>query len=75
MKFSLVTKITVQIQGCTHTPEIWETPQNSRYQKGDTCQFNAEDTQILGATLQNFVTTVTWHPGFVYPCTNLRFSN
>jgi len=30
--------------------------------------FHTEDPQILGAPVQNLVTQVTWHLGFLYPC-------
>jgi len=30
-------------------------------------KYNAEDTQILGATEQNLVVTANWRPGFVHP--------
>lgn len=34
-----------------------------------TCsKFHTKDLQILGTTIQNLVTTVTRHPGFVHPC-------
>jgi hypothetical protein len=32
-------------------------------------QVKTEDPQVLGATVQNFVATATWRPGFVHPCT------
>jgi hypothetical protein len=32
--------------------------------------FHMEDPQILGATLENLVSTVTWCVGFVHPCVN-----
>jgi len=30
-------------------------------------KFHPKDPQVLGATVQNLVTQVTWHLGFVYP--------
>jgi hypothetical protein len=30
-------------------------------------KFNTEDAQILGATVQNVVTTATWHPDLCTP--------
>jgi hypothetical protein len=60
------------IQGCIYFPEIWQPPQNSRFQKAKS-QFNTQDTQILGTTIKNFVTTVTWHMTSVSLC-NLHFS-
>jgi hypothetical protein len=38
------------------------------------CQFNTEDIQISGITIQNFVAMVSWHLGFVRPCAYIRFS-
>jgi hypothetical protein len=32
------------------------------------CKFRTEDPQILGATVQNVVATVSLRPGFVHPC-------
>jgi hypothetical protein len=31
-------------------------------------KFHSEDPQTLGTTIQNLVTTVTWHPAIVHPC-------
>ena len=34
-------------------------------------KFHTEDPQILGTTVQNLVTTVSWYPGIVHPCINI----
>ena len=31
-------------------------------------KFHSEEPQILGTTMQNLVTTVTWHPAIVHAC-------
>jgi hypothetical protein len=31
-------------------------------------KFRTEGTQVLGATLQNLVTSATWRPGYVNSC-------
>jgi len=31
------------------------------------CKFHTEDAQILGATVQTFDTTATWHPDLCTP--------
>jgi hypothetical protein len=37
-------------------------------------KFHTEDLQILGATLQNSVTMVTWRLGFVHPHINISYN-
>lgn len=34
-------------------------------------KFYSEEPQTLGTTIQNLVTTVTWHPTIVHPCMNV----
>jgi len=29
-------------------------------------KFLSEDPQVLGTTIQNLITCMTWHPGFVH---------
>jgi hypothetical protein len=31
------------------------------------CKFHTEDPQVLGTTIQNLVTRMTWHSVFVHP--------
>jgi hypothetical protein len=55
-------------QGCTNFPKIWEPPENFRCQITESqtwSMFHTEDTQLFWATVQNVVTRMTWHLGFL----------
>ena len=41
--------------------------------EGDMKQVHSDDPQILGASVENLVTTATWRLGFVYPCFKKTF--
>jgi hypothetical protein len=46
----------------TYCARDWVGP---RADQGDMNKFYTEDPQIIGITVQNLVTQVTWSPGFV----------
>ena len=52
------------LQGCTNIPNMWIPPPNSTCHHVTSTKFHPENSQILGATMQNLLAWMTWHMGF-----------